>query len=544
MAARGFGRHGLILVRTVLIISLAIGGLLFVPAVSHAEESAVAASFTPSELTMLPGEKRTAVLLVENPADTAVTIDSVVVSQDDRVTVKVEGPGTAAISAGGSVAMPARVELSAVLPSKVTITATVRYTAVPKAEPTPNPNVSSQAEEPPKPSSPPLVGVALASLVVESGTTPSAAASPLTIESSGDSALADTQSVDVYFTVQNTIASDLDIRATTVTYPSFLQVEVPGTEQVSGGEAGFLEIDLGESLPAGDGAVVHLHVTAPRGIQPGDVLLVLAVTYAYGQDSTGLATGSHSLALTVFGEAAVLGVFGAALAPALFVVPGVLFVLVFWFMWMRVHPRETPVDMKSPSLITSAVALGILGVLFALPLIPLYRAVRGRDPRAVYGFNDIGWMCLLGIAAGFVAWLIATMAWGLVWRYRFREGDSASTVLRKLTSRGRLLPHRRPDLSQVPSAKVGDKVVFILRENGGTTLVCPAIIAAPREDSATFETTLTGLRSKKQNRKLYKHARDNAVLSFQTPGGAVESKPLTDMSEFGRQAIITADSSR
>ena len=76
--------------------------------------------------------------------------------------------------------------------------------------------------------------------------------------------------------------------------------------------------------------------------------------------------------------------------------PGILFVLVVWFMWWRVYPRSFPVDLAPPSAITSVVALAIVSVLFALPFPTLYTLIFNRDYRAVYGFTDIGWMCLLG----------------------------------------------------------------------------------------------------------------------------------------------------
>jgi len=475
---------------------------------------------------MMPGETRTAVLLVQNLTGTQLKIDRLVsLPSAGPVVATLDATGKDSIASGGSVTLTATVTVTAITSSDVTIITTIDYTTVPSRDST----IAS------------LSGSAVATLVVKAGTVPSAAPSALAIASSGDSSLVDTRLADVYFTVQNTTSTNVHISHATLTFPSFLEVSLAEAGVTSARDVGTLDLPLDPSLAAGNGVAFHVQVRAPRGLQPGDALLVLSVTYENPTaKTTGFVTGSHTLSLSVFGEAAVTGAFGAALAPALFVVPGLLFVLVVWFMWARVYPRAFPVDLTPPSALTSAAALAILGVLCALPFPVLYRALWGRDYRAVYGFTDIGRMCWLGIVSGLLGWLVGVGFRELIRYYRLMPGDSAPTVVRKLT-------RRRDNLAEFISADLaGQGRVYIIRDDQATVLVCPAIrvkqLVGPtgRADFAKdFEDRLGG--GSARNRELYtllKTYASSGGLNYEIDGVAVSRQQRTALSNFARGRVI------
>jgi hypothetical protein len=510
----------------VAVFSFVLTALLAAAGEAKAADPPVSASYAPTELTMMPGETRTAVLLVQNPTGTQVTIDRFVsLPRAGPVVATLDAAGKNSIASGGSVALTATVTVTAIPSSEVTIITTIDYTTVPSRDST----IAS------------LTGSAVATLVVKAGAVPSAAPSAVAIASSGDSSLVDTHLADVYFTVQNTTATTLHISHATLTFPSFLEVNLAGARVTSARDEGTLDLPLDPSLTAGNGVAFHVLVRAPRGLQPGDALLVLSVTYDNPTaKTTGFTTGSHTLSLSVFGEAAVTGAFGAALAPALFVVPGLLFVLVIWFMWARIYPRAFPVDLTPPSALTAAAALAILGVLCALPFPVLYRALWDRDYRAVYGFTDIGRMCWLGIVSGLLGWLVGVGIRELIRRYRLMPGDSAPTVVRKLT-------RRRDNLAEFPNADLADQGrVYIIRDDEATVLVCPAIRVPPLDDAERmtafakdFEDRLGG--GGARNKDLYTLLRGYAAgagLNYEIDGGTVSRQPKTALSHFGRGRVI------
>lgn len=521
-------RSDLRLLRIAILAMVALAALVAPAAVATAAGPTITATYTPNEITMAPGETRTAVLLVENPMSLPVRINSLTpLSGDSRVDLSLDTTGPIAIPPGGSAAFKTTVTLSAVPSSKVTALTTVDYTTVP-------PRTSKVAAR---------TGSVVASLAVTAGPVPSAPASPLTITSAGDDGLVDTQFADVYFTITNTSASDLNLSRATLTFPSFLRVQLPESGLESERDAGTLELSLNETLTTGDGAAVHLHVRTPDGLQPGNARLVLSISY---QDAaartTGFTTGSHTLALTVFGEAAVLGAFGEALAPALFVVPGVLFVLVLWFLWGRVYPRSFAVDLTPPSAVTSAVAVAILGVLFSVPLPPLYTLLWQRDYRAVYGFVDIGRMCLLGVGLGVVAWGAGLAIRGVVRQFRLIPGDPALKVLRKITRRGRNLAQVSSAQHAAKAAAGVDSTVFILRTDRAGVLVCPPILAAPQNDSDTkFAAEFNELIKDQRNRELYRLIRKRGAAGsvvYRTAAGSLSRVPATELSDFGSGRIV------
>jgi hypothetical protein len=506
----------------------AIAGALFflsAPAIdsASADSTTVTAAYTPSDLTMLPGEKRSVVLQIQNPTTDPVVVDPTV-NQDEstanplNVTLDktfLKGNSTT-IPAGGSLTVPATVTLHAPLSSSVTVVTTVGYTGTGPGE------------------------SAIATLRVSPGTSPTAVPGAITVSPSGDTALVDTQAADVYFTIQNVSATTQKITKAVLTFPTFLNIEVPHVP--SAASSGSVTVRLVSTLAAGDGTTVHLHVSAPNGVQPGDALVVLSVSYQDPVGKTGgFVTGTEKLTLSVFGEAAVTGAFGAAIVPALFVVPGVLFVLVFWFLWQYLYPVEVPLNINKPSIITGATALAILGVLCALPFPFLYQILFGRNYSAVYGFIDIARMCGLGIATGAAVWFVAAGLRVLTRHYRFEQDDSALTVLRKIT-------RFRRDLTAVATASytIGKQTgrVFVLRLDANTALVCPRIVVPPplgvNDYPANFESFMTD----RKDRKLYAlvHGQRLAATPDYETGNVVNTVTevkVTDLSDTGHDRIAS-----
>lgn len=508
----------------------AITGLLIpaampVSAAATAAASAVSASYTPAELEMLPGETRTVALLVENTTGVPVTATSTVAQTEgnsDPVTIGLDETAKS-IPAGGSVALEATVKLVHRSAFPVTVVTTVAYTG------------------------PGGSGSAIASLKVTSGATPTAAPGALVITASGDAAMVDTSGADVIFTVQNNGATLQRITTATLTFPTFLQVKL-ADGSVSKESAGTMTVPFTtDALNAGNGTAIHLRVTAPKGVQPGNALITLSLNYDDAVSGTpAFSTGTHTIGLTVFGEEAVKGAFGAALAPALFVVPGLLFVLVLWFLWMHVYPRRFPVDMTPPSAISAAVALAILGVLCALPFPYLYRLVTGRDYIVVYSFADIGLMCALGIAVAVVAWGAGLGIRGIVRRYRFMPGDPAPTTFRKLTRGRRNLTQVQNALhvrhAEDPKDDI-DGTVFILRVDGTKALVCPKIttptvVENNHQYSLEFERLLTGKKNRKLYREVTKHEAATLPRYDSSSVSAVAAVDVADLKSFGRGRIV------
>lgn len=509
-----------------LAASILLSGFGPVATSAAAESMAVAAAYTPDELAMLPGETRATGLRIQNPTSAPVVVNPKIRQESGAVSPLVitldETP--VSIPAGGSLTVPAIVTLPARLLSSVTVVTTIGYTGVDSA------------------------GSILATLKVLPGTIPALASNALTISQSGDTAMVDTQAADLYFGVQNTSALTQRITGATLTFPTFLKVELTKASRPADAPTGSLTLDLPDTLAPGDGATVHLHVSAPNGVQPGSALVVLSINYedSVGQNA-GFATDSHKISLSVFGEDALTGAFGAAIAPALFVVPGLLFVLVVWFLWWRVYPRELPIEITPPQTITGTVALAILGVLFAMPFPFLYTEIFGRNYSAVYGFVDIVRICVLGIATGAAVWAVAIAVRWVIRRNRFQPNDSARTVLRKIT-RFKGKAKTKDKLDQVANANYTNQNtdrVFVLRFGPTTALVCPRIVSKPSkegENAARFDALLT----EGKNRELYELVTgpDFSSPEYQpTKDVATVTKvKLTDLTDFGHRRIVSTES--
>lgn len=309
--------------RAAIVMTILVGAFiaLLVPSPASAA-GGVEIAFTPAEITVVRGDQVQVALSIKNGTDVALSDIKLLDVDGGAIDFSYDSGQPTAVPANGSAVATAHVSLAAPLPQATSIVAVVTFIAG-----------STQQS-------------AAATLKVTSGAWPTAAPGPISITAKGPETLVDNRAVDVIFTVTNASSATQQISSAQLTYPSYLEVTVVG-EDVEGKD-GTLDLPAVPDLEGGGGASIHLQVRAPQGVRPGAVLIVFDVTYTEPSSTiTGFSTGSHGLSLSVFGEGDAAAVFTSALAPAFWLVPGLLMVLTLWFFWMKISPRRAPFDMTT-----------------------------------------------------------------------------------------------------------------------------------------------------------------------------------------------------
>ncbi|MGC5171624.1 hypothetical protein ACLQ2Q_13345 [Microbacterium sp. DT81.1] len=498
--------------RRVVRFSLA---LLFAAASLAGGASAAAAppdgvtiEFTPNELTAVRGERITVALSIENGSDMAITQLRVGDVRREDVTVvfdqESDAVGTdasASIPGGGSLVVRTDVTVVAQLPGATTLVAEVTYRLGD------------------------IVRHDVATLKITPGTWPTAPAGPLTVSSQGPANLVDTGATDLIFSIRNSSTAEQTIESAIITYPEFLVVGV--SDEKTAGEDGRLRLADPIVVAPGGGVTLLVNVRADDGVRPGTALIVLDMSYSQVDSSTtGFASASHALTLSVFGESDVATVFSAALAPAFWIVPGILFVLVVWFLWTRMFPKKS-LDITTGSGLAATAGLGIVALFPAFLFPVIYNALFNRQFPDVYGFADVIGLMLFALGAGIAVWLLLILGRQLVRTFRYEAGDSPMSLLWKMRWRTRQL--------NIPTASVlteggSTETVAVLRAAHDHSLVGPLMEVSGDEAalSAAVET-----RSAHRVYHALKKGRPASWIAFVPEGAAVREVESSKLFEFG-----------
>ncbi|GMM97705.1 hypothetical protein [Microbacterium sp. MTN4-26] len=478
-------------------------------ATATATATPVSITFTPNTLTAVRGETVTTALSIDNGSDQPMTQLRVGKISRDDVTVAfttqpqaVGDNASATIPAGGSLLLLAEVTVVAQLPGPTTLVADVTYRL--------GDTLRQEA----------------ATLTVTPATWPTAAPGPLAVTAQGPTSLVDTRATDLIFLITNSSTAEQTIESAVITYPSFLTVSVSG--EGATGEPGRLRLTDPIVVAPGGGVTLLVNVEADDGVRPGTALIVLDLGYSQLDSSTaGFASASHSLTVSVFGESDVTTVFTAALAPAFWIVPGVLFVLVVWVLYTRVSPKNR-FDLTSGSGLAATAALGIVSLFPAFLFPVVYNALFDRQFPDVYGFSDVVGLMVFALAAGVAVWLLLVLAHQLIRSFRFEPGDSPARLLWKMRWRPRQL--------NIPSATVraedgAEQTAIVLRSGFDMALVAPVMqVSGGNPDD--LDAAITA-RSARALYRALRRGRPENTIAFVPGGASVREVKTSALSNHG-----------
>ena len=471
--------------------------------------TAVSITFTPNTLTAVRGETVATALSIDNGSDQPITQLRVGEISRDDITIEfapqpqiIGDDASASMPAGGSLLLLAEVTVVAQLPGPTTLVADVTYRL--------GDTLRQEA----------------ATLTVTPATWPTAAPGPLAVTAQGPTSLIDTRATDLIFSITNSSTAEQTIESAVITYPSFLTVSVSGEDAT--GEPGHLRLTDPIVVAPGGGVTLLVSVEADDGVRPGTALIVLDLGYSQLDSSTtGFASASHSLTVSVFGESDVTTVFTAALAPAFWIVPGVLFVLVVWVLYTRVSPKKR-FDLTSGSGLAATAALGIVSLFPAFLFPVVYNALFDRQFPDVYGFSDVVGLMVFALAAGVAVWLLLVLAHHLIRSFRFEPGDSPARLLWKMRWRPRQL--------NIPSATVTAEdgtaqTAIVLRSGFDMALVAPVMqVSGGNPDD--LDAAITA-RSARALYRALRRGRPASTIAFVPDGASVREVKTSALSNHG-----------
>ncbi len=434
-------------------------------------------AFGPNTVAVASGRCRVVALTISNPDEQAATA-TIVLYPDPGLTVS-QSSTTLTVPGRGSVAWPIGLTRTAAAAGAASIAAIITLTSSTRA----------------------TTETATLPVTLEPAQT---VAAPISVNQVvGTASLIEYQTVDSFFTLTNTTGNAQTLTDVVATFPTFVCVEFqpdqPGEsaaqstcEKGTGASDGRLTILTGPRRVApGDSLVLHLRLTAPHGVQPGNGLVVVsgrAQDVVDGAMST-LVT-SQNLTFSVLGQSDILGVLGV---PSLILVPGLVVLVVLFFLFGYVWPgRKTGTPETLPDL--SKTGLWVLALLPSLAFPFLYPTMtrlltgRARDYRQIYGLSDILIVWALAVLFAIFVWIVVVLARGGLQRYvLIQPDDGPPLVLAKLRRR------LRRNRYWLTAALYQEKNVYLVtRRRDNKYLVIPGISWSPtdNQDSDSLATAL------------------------------------------------------
>ncbi|GAB3785256.1 hypothetical protein [Nocardioides ungokensis] len=453
------------------------------PTFADADPNAITVAVTPAEVTLTPGAKTRVTVIVANPSDKdqAVTVDAI--PSDNSITVTPPEPDPSA----GQIMVPSKSSMAFQFSVKRDLDGTgqnqsVQFLAIGSGTQVPS-NATSGGLK---------VNAAKTADLVTAVISPDLK----------DLKISEYRPADTSIVITNERGDPMNVLTITLRVPEQVTATVtcPGSnaldkekmneEVIKGGDrgqTGQLPNCVDQIAPRSQ-AVVPVHLTVGDTLTPGSRTLtaVVQAETAKQTDSTTVAAAA-SFDVEVFAESDILKAIGV---PIFLLLPGAIIVLSSaWLVSKATGWRRALGGPPAPSFNTLSVQVLVslaVSLVFAAVypwatehIVPMTR----RDYLRTQGFSDFYYVILWSFIVAVLIWILSQLLyWTTSHWYIFREGDTATDVLRKVKARSKF---GKP--VQYLRVKTGegdrDKGVRVRGLNASKTeLVAPRIMYTPPTD--------------------------------------------------------------
>lgn len=434
------------------------------PAAARPAGSGLSIAVSPTELALPPGARATGVVVLTNAGTAPATGVRLVATGADSSVRATPGETPTAIAAGASVAV--RFELyraSEGTAQDVAVRFVLSYRRGPAGRTDPS-------------------GVAVATLTMKPVETPA----PVEVKwESKVETVNENRPGEAALVVNNPRETDAQVRSVEVTAPTAVSVKLTCPDGVARTVTGGKRLTLQHCafrVPARSQETLAATFQPADAVAPGQRVVLVKVTASNADAEPASVVASTGFAVDIFAESDILKAVGV---PVFLLLPGVLVVVIAWFLisklspWRRVSKEVSLGEVTSTATITAILGLFVsLLIAAAYPwltrtLIPGYE----RDYLHAYGFRDFYYVFGYSFAIAVAVWLLAFVG-GFVlvglarWLFVPAATDKPAELLRKIGFRGFI--GGGTSFARV-SVKDGDKRALALRDSRLFVPVAPAI---------------------------------------------------------------------